>query len=244
MLLCNLTTEAIAQGRYGSVSGIIVTGDGAPVANAAIEIERTRPNARRFTRRTKSDYNGRFEVAELPSGRYVLKVAHSLLGGDTERIVQIINGRNETAVIEIGKPCARIMDQERARITDSDKAKIVNLALAEALKSLVSSSTKEATIILSAKNIKPEWLTSTQSLKLDVKSENSIQHMADQKGDFMFLSFSEVRVVGSCIAVSVDYSWAVAKSSIVRYVSGSGIAMEFRRERGVWIGNRVSLWVS
>ena len=57
-----------------------------------------------------------------------------------------------------------------------------------------------------------------------------IQRKAAQKGDFLYLSFPEIKEKGECISVTVANSWAVSKRSKMFYLSGGGYTYEYRKE--------------
>ncbi|MGH9906176.1 MAG: hypothetical protein ACRD8U_11425, partial [Pyrinomonadaceae bacterium] len=99
-------------------------------------------------------------------------------------------------------------------------------------------------VILSTRNIKPEWIKGIQDTTIKLMSQKQIQRKADREGDFLYLSFQEIKVRGTCIVVTVSNTWAVGKNSKGFILSGGGYTYEYRKQSGKWMGRFVSGWVS
>jgi hypothetical protein len=134
-------------------------------------------------------------------------------------------------------------------ITDADKAEIVNQVLEKALigKNLPDYNMlieQKGQIVLSTKNIKPEWIKLPANIKLKFMSEKEIQSKADNTKDFLYLSFAEFKQAKKGVVVTLTNGWAVGKNSGMGYLSGGGNIYIYRIESGKWIGESLGGWIS
>ncbi len=234
--------SAFAQSADGSISGAITDIHGAVIADATVVlVAADRGNS--IITKTRSNSDGRFTFAKLNAGRYLLKINHTILNVETDKLVRVVKAKNTDLRIELGRACSD-SSRRTSVIDETDRAKVVKLTLEKAIDRLLTAEEKRKGFILSTRNIKPEWIKNEPNLQIRIMSQESIQQKADHDGDFLYMSFSEVEVRGSCIAVSVDYSWAVGKDSKFGYVSGGGLSIEYRKKAGKWTGKYISGWVS
>ena len=146
------------------------------------------------------------------------------------------------------KPCESPSQASR-EVTESDKAEIIKLMLMTALvEKLIPDyrllTERSRRIVISTENIRPGWIPTLSHYKLIALERREIQKRADRSRDFLYLSFSELRVNGSCVSVTLVNSWAVGKDSGMGYLSGGGFTYEYRRQSGKWIGKWISGWIS
>lgn len=195
---------------------------------------------------TETNEEGKFNLKNLPSGVYRVGVSFEGSEAQIERIVSVPKGRTVEIVIEFGRGCDKISERSGV-VRDEDRAEVVRLALAQAISSklgLLEQEQRDKGVILSTRNIKPEWVKDVQGIRIRLMGQKQIQRKADREGDFLYVSFPEVRVGGACIAVTVANTWAVGRHSRMVYLSGGGYTYEYRKESGKWIGKFVSGWIS
>ena len=153
-----------------------------------------------------------------------------------------------TASAQEAKPCEP-SSPASSEVTESDKMEIIKLTLMTALvEKLIPDhrllTERSRRIVISTENIKASWIPTLSHYKLIPLERREIQKRADRSRDFLYLAFSEFRVNGSCVAVTLVNSWAVGKNSGMGYLSGGGFTYEYRRQSGKWVGKWISGWIS
>jgi Carboxypeptidase regulatory-like domain len=232
-----------SQTTTGSISGVVVDTQGAVIPDANIILFGAQDGQDTRALKTKSDIDGRFTFKDLVPGHYILKISHIILNIETEKLIDIPYPKNVDVAIELGRACSELSRKANGTM-EMDKAEVVRLTLTKAIDRLLTVEERKEGFILSTKNIKPKWIVNKSVVRIKLMSPGKIQQKADRHGDFLYMSFSEVRSTGGCIAVSVNHSWAVGNNSKISYVSGGGITYEYRKEAGRWIGKKVAEWVS
>jgi hypothetical protein len=246
-----LIARGFAQTERGSISGVIKDPTSAVVPGAKVVASLQNPNSQsaRNMFEVTTDNEGTFRFDNVPTGIYQLAVTSHEFKPDIKKGVRVHTSRTtETSFrLKFIQPCEGSSASDDA--TDSDKGEIIRLVLEDALikKTLPDLGMlvegKER-IILSTKNIKTSWVPSLPKFKLVLLSPTEIQEKADREGDFLHLSFSELKIRGSCVAVTIANSWAVARNSRMGYLSGGGSTYEFHKQSGKWVGKMVSGWIS
>lgn len=235
-----------AQMESGSLTGVVVDRSGASVPSASVKLKRLNVTEETTMKEVVTDNNGVFVITKINPGKYLLSASFPVLGPEVERIVSIKSKTQPEVRIELGKGCGNVLD-ELGKLVDvrASKREVVRLALAEALNRLVAPIEVERELIVSSKNIEKEWIVGVvEAKKITFLNDRQIQARADRQGDFLYVSFPQVDVIGTCIAVSVDYSWAQGRNSQILHMDGGGVTYEFRKEGRQWVGRYVSSWVS
>lgn len=246
-----LTARSPSQIDGGSISGIVTDSYGAVIPNITIVALPQSASAQSENKRFEVivDNNGRFQFDNLPVGIYEIRVDEppSLFKPALKRDVHVQRSQNTKVDLQLKsvEACDDILESEVSDISDSDKAEIVKLTLEDALvkkkipdyNMLIE---QRGNIVLSTENIKPDWIPNLSGYKLTLLSPAEIQ----RKGDFLYLSFDEFKVKGSCVAVTLTNSWAVGKKSGMGYLSGGGFTYEYRKQSGKWIGKWIQGWIS
>jgi len=195
---------------------------------------------------TETNEEGKFNLRNLPAGVYEVRVSFKGSEAQVERIVSVPKGTAVEIAIEFGRGCDTISDRSGV-VGDEDRAEVVRLTLAQVFSSksgLLEQEQRDKGVILSTSNIKPEWVKDVQGIRIRLMDQKQIQRKADREGDFLYISFPEVRVIGTCIAMTVTNGPAVGKHSRMISLSGGGYTYEYRKESGKWIGKFVIGWVS
>lgn len=195
---------------------------------------------------TETNDEGQFILRNLPPGVYEVRISFEGSESQTEKIVSLRKGEAVEIAIQLGRGCDKISEGS-GLINDSDKAQVVKLTLEQILNpklGLLEKRQRDEGVILSSKNIKPDWIKDVQGITIKLMGEQQIRRKADREGDFLYMSFPEVRVRGACIVVTITNTWAVGKRSRMVYLSGSGYTYEYRKQSGKWVGKFVSAWVS
>ena len=140
-------------------------------------------------------------------------------------------------------------EQPDNQATSEGRAEIIKLVLEWALVDknipdyalLPDSSSK----VLSLENIDADMVTQIPGVNLILLTPDEVQKKADEEGDFLFLSFQELKVGESKATVSINNTWARAKDSEMVYLSGGGCALEYQKEGGEWVlGEQMMCWIS
>lgn len=235
--------ECFAQESGVSLKGIVTDTIGSVVPDTEVTVKSLIDSA---VLSTKTNEGGEFSFQSLPAGKYEVKVVWMKLSNEPNQIVSLPETKEIEVKLVLPVAC-REAGKEKIVLTEQDKAEIVNKTLVYALRDergLISAKEKEKELILSTKNIKPDWITDTAKWKIKLLTQNQVQRKADNEGDFLYMSFRELNVKGGCVVVDFDYTWAVGKNSGFGYLSGGGFTMEFRKQAGSWIGSYVIGWVS
>lgn len=238
-----LTLTANAQTDVGVIGGVITDPDGAVIPDAKVKATLVSEKVDKQIFITSSDERGRFSFLKLPVGIYELEVTLGWSQIKPKKRVEVKVGNNPKEEIQFKnwyiEACSNVkVSQNSKLVTDKDKAEIVKQMLKNLINNHNDSLIKEqlkSKLILSTKNIKPKWLNQYIKEKFKLMKQSEIQSKADEKGDFLYLVFSKLRVQGRCVEVSLDNTWAVGKNSGLGYVSGGGQTYEFRKVKGRWI---------
>lgn len=236
-----LVSNILAQSSNSSLSGSVTDMNGANIAEVNIRLTPLNASATAKVLDARTNYDGNYKFENLVPGRYVLRVGPLSFAGEIEKLVRIPEDTRIDVSVELGKGCGRLSDQAGS-ISEQDKAEVFKLSLINGIGSLVPSEARKK-IVLSAKNIRPDWIKNI-GIQIKLMSPEEIESRASRNGDFLYLSISNLQATGGCIAVSVNYMWATDTRSPVLHMDGGGISFEFRRENGKWIGNQVAHWVS
>lgn len=230
----------VSQTNTGSLSGIVTDVFGSLIPKA--KVWATRNSDRRASFETRTDDEGKFIFTNLPPDVYHVTVRQES-GVTTERNVKVSSGRMAQLDIEFGTGCNNVPE---GSVSDVDKAEVFRSMLRRVAapdSGLLEQEQRESGVVLSTKNIKPEWLQGFRELSIKLWTPDEIQSKADSEGDFMFLSVPEMKVRSQCIAVTMGVSWAKGKNSKVVYMSGGGLIYEYRKQSGKWVGKFVTGWI-
>jgi hypothetical protein len=248
LILLAQPSAVLGQARSGSLHGTITDIYGALIPRAKITATlkgaTDAGNLRLF--QVVTDDEGKFLLENLPPGVYEVRVSTESSEAQAERVVPVPGGKSVELMVQVGHGCDRISEGSGV-VSEEDKAEVIRMTFSQAVNpkmGLLMQEQRSNGVILSTKNIKPEWVQGLQGVRVRLMSQSRIQQKADREGDFLYMSFSEVRVRGMCIAVTVANTWAVGKRSGMGYLSGGGYTYEYRKESGRWVGKYVSGWIS
>ena len=233
----------LSQTVKGSISGLVMDTRGATVPGARVRLRPFSAPTDITALETKTDDLGKFNFEAIDADEYVLAVTSVYFPVETERLVTVREASRIDITIEIGRGCGRLSDRSGV-ITDDDKAQVVRLALAMAVRGLLPSEERHKGFVLSTKYIEPQWISDKTGTKIKLMKPENIQRIANDHGDFLYISFSDLQATGACIAVSVDYSWAVGNKSRIVHMDSGVIMVEFRKVAGKWVGTNAGSWVS
>lgn len=100
-------------------------------------------------------------------------------------------------------------------------------------------------IVLSTENIPTALVPELPGITLVLLTPEQIQSLANEKGDFLYLRFSEITPLSDTQArVVLDNTWMRAEDSQTTYLSGGGFVMEFTKTATGWIGEVTGAWIS
>lgn len=245
LLLSTLSFKGVCQNNQGAIEGVITDLYGAVLPEATVTlvlIQSSKP----VELKTKTDSEGKFRFEFIPAGVYELKV--NALGTLSKKNITLKEGQNQKIEMVLGLGCND--ESESKNLTDYDKGQIISLALEDFLLTgkvgnyewIIKHS--KSGVVVSTENLPNNWNLSLQKIKLTLKTISQIQHIADTKGDFVYLSFSHFRITESCVAFNLDMGWVRGKRSQMVYLSGGGNRYEFRKQNGKWVGKVIFGWIS
>ena len=231
---------AVSQTNSGSVSGTVIDVLGIVIPRARVWATRKSDQGARFE--TTTDDSGKFSFTNLPPDVYRVSVSQDS-GVTTEKIVTVSPGRMAQLDIQFSSGCDNVPE---GTVGDDDKAEVLRAMLIQGIegRSLLDQAQREAGVILSTKNIKPEWLRDFQGLRIQFLTPNEIQRKANKEGDFLFLLIPEIKVRSQCIAITLSNTWAKGKRSKSFSMSGGVLIYEYRKESGKWVGKVVASGIS
>ena len=247
ILFCH-TSAVLSQTTTGSLSGTVtdVNGGLIPRAKVGARLRDALIADGRGVFKTETDDEGKFTIKNLPTGVYEVRVSFEGSEAQIERIVSVPKGKTVELAIEFSHACDQVSERSGV-VNDEDKAHVVRSTLTQAVSSklsLLDQKQRDNGVILSTENIKPEWVKEVAGIRISLMAQKQIRRKADREGDFLFLSFPEIRARGQCIAVTIANTWAVGRHSRTIYLSGGGYTYEYRKQSGKWIGKLVNGWVS
>lgn len=245
--------KSLAQASAGSISGIVIDESSAVVPGANVTAILQGALQSDKTHETLTNNEGRFMLQNLPTGVYEVSIRASGFNLQTENNVRVSSSIASNVSLKFRLAFLQGCDNSSngsSAVTDEDKAQITKLILATALLEKVKIPDYELltegknSVILSTKNIRPNWLPPLPGIKLVIMKPQDIQRKANREGDFLYLSFTKFVIKGSCVAVSLDNTWAVGKNSGMGYLSGGGFTYEYHKVSGIWVGKFVSGYIS
>ena len=231
---------AVSQTNNGSLSGTVIDVLGTVIPKAKVWATQKSDQGAKFE--TTTDGSGKFSFTNLPPDVYQLTVSKDS-GVTAERVVKVSSGRMAQLEIQFGTGCDNV---PKGVVPDDDKAEVFRSMLTQITapgSGWLNREQQEGGVVLSTKNIKPEWLKGVEGLSVQLLTPAQIQRKADSEGDFLFLSVPELKVRSQCIAVTLSNSWAIGRNSKSLYMSGTGFIYEYRKESGKWVGRYVTGWV-
>lgn len=256
VLLCAaliFAAKSFAQVSAGSISGIVIDESGAVVPGATVTAVLQGALQSGKIHEILTDNEGRFMLQNLPTGVYQISFVAPEFNLQTEKNIRVSSSAISNVNLKFRLVLLHGCDSSpkgSSVVTDEDKIQITKSILETALISKpkipdynLLTEGKDS-IILSTKNIKPNWVPILPGIPLVLMKPQDIQRKADREGDFLYLSLTKFVIKGSCVAVSLDNTWAVGKKSGMGYLSGGGFTYEYHKVAGKWIGKFVSGYIS
>jgi len=82
------------------------------------------------------------------------------------------------------------------------------------------------------------------SMRFTLLTPEQIQALADDHGNYVYLSISAIQETSDGALVTINTTWAVAKNSPVAIMSGGGYMLHFRKDGYKWSFDKVvSNWI-
>lgn len=252
LILFSISSQA--QQINGTISGFVTDFVGSAVPGAIIKIKIKSQDAKtlssEYSKTTSSDYEGNYNFQNVPPGIYEINI--NSFGGMSHKTetVRVLAKQLTKLNFELsyGGDCEN-SNGKTIELDETDKAEIINQILDDALikkqipdYSLLAE--QKGAIILSNENIKADWVKPIKNVNLKLMSQSEIQSIADNKSDFLYLSFDKFKIKGECVIVTFTNSWAVGKKSGMVYLSGGGSFYRYHKENGKLIGESIGGWIS
>lgn len=234
---------ATSQTNNGSLSGVVTDAMGIVIPKA--KVWAVRRADQRATFETTTDDSGRFIFTNLPADIYQVTVGREDTQTATEQVVSVVPGRMAQLEIQFGSGCDNA-PEETEEVSEEDKAEVLRATLIQGAApqwGLLDQRQRETGVVLSTKNIKPEWLQGLQGVGILLWTPADIQRKAEDEGDFQYWLIPEMKIRRQCIVVTLSHTWARGKNSKSLYMSGGGLTYEYRKESGKWIGKFITGWV-
>lgn len=235
---------AVSQTNTGSLSGMVTDVMGIAIPKA--KVRATRRSDQRVSFETVTDDSGKFIFTNLPPDFYQVKVVREDTSSATEETVSVPPGRMAQLEIQFTSGCDNVTEFTDD-VSDNDKAEVLRATLMQGTApqmGLLDQKQRETGMVLSTKNIKPEWVQGLRGVNIQLWTPADIQRKADDEADFQYLLIPEMKVRGGqCIVVTLSNTWAIGKKSKSVYMSGGGLTFEYRKESGKWVRKFITGWV-
>jgi hypothetical protein len=245
-LLLPFNIKVFVQTTTGNLKGTIREFLGPIVPNAQI-ILNLKSETKPFTKSTTSNEKGEFTFFDLSAGIYQIEVKANDQVLFRRTGFSVRSGETIQYSIELGTDCTDESGRKTV-FTEAEKAQIVNQLLEDSLIKKQSPDfsyflTHKDFIILSTKNIKPEWVNLPENIKIKLMSEAEIRQKVKESGDFLFLAFSEFEVRGDCLMVTFDYDWSNPSDINNSQTYPQGALFIYRKESGKLVWRMISSWI-
>ena len=228
--------------QTGSISGKITDSVGYVVAGAEIKAVILSPDRAATSQafRAICNNNGQFTVPSLPFGSYEVEVKAP--GFKTLKEKVILAGSQPTR-IDLQITRLKVCEDGKGpniELVEKDKAEIISQVLKMEFHNLQSVGEQ---ILLSNQNIKVDWVSAPPGHTVTVLSILEI-FMKARPGEFLSYSyFSEFKVNGDCVAITLIQSGVTSEGEKCN-LCGGGATYVFRKEAGDWKGKFFSGWIS
>jgi hypothetical protein len=84
-----------------------------------------------------------------------------------------------------------------------------------------------------------------RSVRFTLLTPEQIQALADDHGDFLYLSIGKIKETPDGALVTIETKWALAKDSLAGILSGGGYILRFRKDGSKWSFDKVVMnWIS
>jgi hypothetical protein len=160
ILILLLQPAIFSQTASGSLSGTVTDPYGIVIARAKIVaiLRHAPPVPGQSIFETYTNDQGKFTLHNLPPGVYEVHPSVEGAGGEIQRIVSVPKEGSVVVAIEFGLGCSGVPRGPDV-VTENDRAEVVRLALTLTSKlGLLVQEHKDKGLILSTRNIKPEWV--------------------------------------------------------------------------------------
>lgn len=232
LLLLTLLLSAssiFAQTDIGEIRGVLIDPYGATVPGARLIANRMDAVDGEKPPTTYSNVNGEFYFSGLPFGTYILEFRFTGFDAAFKKKVEITSGHShQNRVVFSMEACGDVEPRTAPTVTDSDKAEIVRQILT--LHTPQKTGGERPTVSL--ENIKPQWIGEYKA-KVTLMTKSEIQ-IRGQAKEFPYMKFSELKVKGNCVQVSISQLFALPKDQFL--VDYSAMTYEFRKIESHWVG--------
>ncbi|MGH9818905.1 MAG: carboxypeptidase-like regulatory domain-containing protein [Pyrinomonadaceae bacterium] len=230
LLILLLSTSSIfAQADKGEIWGVLTDPYGAVVPHARILANRMNAANGEKPLTTSSNVNGEFYFSGLPFGTYMLEFRFMGFDAAFKKKVEITPDHFLQHGVRFSmESCGDVDPNEGASVTDSDKGEIVRQVLTLHIPKRAGGERPT----LSIENIKPQWVGEYKT-KITLMAQSEIQRRGQAK-EFPFLKFSELKVKGDCVQVSISQLFALPKDQFL--VDYAAMTYEFRKVESHWVG--------
>lgn len=228
--------------KFGTISGTVTDcSTNLPLPGTNVFIESIRLGA-------VADSIGNYKIPQVPPGIYTLSVSQIGYHRIIVDSVSVIDGQATEHNFKTrmwGETCHYDQEHELIQflesLTDTDKSEIImkSLNIALDMREIPSYELlrRRRTVIVSNENIQRDWVTRIRTKRLEVQNIESIERLANQKGDFTYISFSPFAITeNGDLEVVVHHGWALSEKSKKQKIilSGGGLLLTFRKHDTGW----------
>jgi len=228
--------------QTGSISGKITDSVGYVVAGAEIKAVILSPDRAATSQdfRAISNNNGEFTIPSLPFGSYEVEVKAP--GFKTLKEKVIVAASQPTRIdLQITPP--KVCEDATGpyiELAEKDKAEIINQVLKMEFH---NRQVVGEPILLSTQNIKVDWVSAPPGHTVTALSILEIFMKARPGEHVSYYYFSEFKVHGDCLAITLIESGVTSEGEKCN-LCGGGATYVFRKEAGGWKGKFFSGWIS
>jgi len=242
ILGCQVLEAVSTLAQTGSITGKITDGIGAVISGAEIKavISSSDRAATSQAFSAISNNNGEFTIPSLPFGSYEVEVKAP--GFKTLKEKVIVAASQPTRIdLQITPP--KVCEDAKGpniELAEKDKAEIIN----QVLKMVIESwQVVGEPILLSTQNIKADWVSAPPGHTVTALSILEIFMKARPGENVSYYYFSEFKVHGDCVAITLIESGVTSEGEKCN-LCGGGSTYVFRKEAGDWKGKFFSGWIS
>jgi len=242
ILGCLILVAVYTLAQTGSITGKITDIIGSVIAGAEIKAvisSSDRASASQaFTAISNND--GEFTIPSLPFGSYEVEVTAPGFKTLKEKVIVADSQPTRFHLRITPQKACEDAKGPNIELAEKDKAEIINQVLK--MEAQLSQFNREP-ILLSTQNINAAWVSAPPGHTITVLPTSEITSKA-RPGDYVdYYYFSEFKVHGDCVAITLIQSGITSEGEKCN-LCGGGATYVFRKEAGDWKGKFFSGWIS